>query len=132
MHKLLAGVTILEHELSELRLLVERQTGVLLDCPNSALAAHIADYLEAHGLESPTALLDRLRACDQDPATLPQSLEGLLNSNTGFFRHPCAMIALSKEIGRFTSWEPIYCLQQSKSRSAVSTRNRLSRVSPRR
>src|SRR5438309_10396782 len=98
MHKLLAGVTILEHELSELRLLVERQTGVLLDCPNSALAAHIADYLEAHGLESPTALLDRLRACDQDPATLPQFLEGLLNSDTGCFRHPGAMSALSKQI----------------------------------
>ena len=47
MHRLMAGVTILEHELSELRLLVERQTGILLDCPNSALAAHVADYLEA-------------------------------------------------------------------------------------
>ena len=47
MHKLMAGVTILEHELSELRLLVERQTGILLDCPNSALAAHVADYLES-------------------------------------------------------------------------------------
>ena len=46
MHRLMAGVTILEHELSELRLLVERQTGILLDCPNSALAAHVADYLE--------------------------------------------------------------------------------------
>ena len=43
MHRLMAGVTILEHELSELRLLVERQTGILLDCPNSALAAHVAD-----------------------------------------------------------------------------------------
>ena len=46
MHRLMAGVTILEHELSELRLLVERQTGILLDCPNSALAAHVAEYLE--------------------------------------------------------------------------------------
>jgi len=98
MHKLMVGGTILEHELSELRLLVERQTGVLLDCPNSALAAHIAEYLEAHALDSPTALLDRLRACDQDPATLPQFLEGLLNSNTGFFRHPGAMNALGKQI----------------------------------
>ena len=49
MHRLIAGVTILEHELSELRLLVERQTGILLDCPNSALAAHVAEHLEAHG-----------------------------------------------------------------------------------
>ncbi len=50
MHKLIATSTILEHELSELRLLVERQTGVVLDCPNSALAAHVADYVESQGL----------------------------------------------------------------------------------
>ena len=62
MHRLMAGVTILEHELSELRLLVERQAGILLDCPNSALASHVADYLEAHELESPAALMVRLRA----------------------------------------------------------------------
>ena len=79
MHKLIAGVTILEHELSELRLLVERQTGVLLDCPNSALAAHIAEYLEAHELESPGSLLDRLRACDLDPAQMADFLDGVLN-----------------------------------------------------
>ena len=56
MHKLMAGVTILEHELSELRLLVERQAGILLDCPNSVLAAHIADYLESEDLDSAAAL----------------------------------------------------------------------------
>ena len=98
MHKLTAGGAILEHELSELRLLVERQTGVLLDCPNSALAAHIAEYLEAHELESAAALLDRFRACDQDPATVPHFLEGLLNSTTGFFRHPGAMNTLGKQV----------------------------------
>src|SRR5580692_12549852 len=86
MHRLMAGVTILEHELSELRLLVERQTGVLLDCPNSALAAHVADYLENQELESPAALLGRLRAADLDPSTLPAFLDGVLNGKTGFFR----------------------------------------------
>ena len=77
MHKLMATSTILEHELSELRLLVERQTGVVLDCPNSALAAHIAEYLEAHELESPSALLERLRACDLDPAQMADFLDGV-------------------------------------------------------
>ena len=98
MHKLIVGGTILEHELSELRLIVERQTGVLLDCPNSALAAHVANYLETHELESAAALLDRFRSSDQDPATIPQFLEGLQNSTTGFFRHPGAMNALSKQV----------------------------------
>ncbi|HYM77790.1 MAG TPA: CheR family methyltransferase [Candidatus Dormibacteraeota bacterium] len=98
MHRLIAGVTILEHELSELRLLVERQTGVLLDCPNSALAAHVAEYLESHELESFAAMLERLRACDLDPSTLAEFLDGVLNVKTGFYRHPGAMNALSRQV----------------------------------
>ena len=98
MHRLIAGVTILEHELSELRLLVERQTGILLDCPNSALAAHVAEYLEAQELESPAALLERFRSCELDPAHLAEFLDGVLNSKTGFFRHPGAMNALARHV----------------------------------
>lgn len=98
MHKSLAGVTILEHELSELRLLVERQTGILLDCPNSALAAHVAEYLEAQELDSPAALLQRLRAADLDPAVSAAFLDGILNAKTGFFRHPGAMTALARHV----------------------------------
>ncbi len=98
MHRLMAGVSILEHELSELRLLVERQTGILLDCPNSALAAHVAGYLESHDLESPAALLSRLRSVDLDPADAATFLDGILNVNTGFFRHPGAMNALARQV----------------------------------
>jgi chemotaxis protein methyltransferase CheR len=98
MHRLMPGVTILEHELSELRLLVERQIGILLDCPNSALAAHVADYLEKQELDSPAALLDRVRAADQEPGFLPQFLGGVLNTTTGFFRHPGAMNALAQYV----------------------------------
>ena len=98
MHRLMAGVTILEHELSELRLLIERQTGVLLDCPNSTLAAHVAEYLEREGLDTPAALLSRLRALDLDPADLALFLDGVLNVSTGFFRHPGAMNALARNV----------------------------------
>src|SRR3981081_2461812 len=98
MHKLMVGRTILEHELSELRLLVERQAGLLLDCPNSALAAHVAEYIESQQLESAAALLDNLRSSDHDPAILPQFLDGLLNANTSFFRHPGAMNALARQV----------------------------------
>src|SRR5580658_4677216 len=98
MHKLIATSTILEHELSELRLLVERQTGVVLDCPNSALAAHVADCIESHGLGSSAALLERLRSSDQDPSTLPSLLDGLVNNNSGFLRHPGALNALARQV----------------------------------
>ncbi|HWY02418.1 MAG TPA: CheR family methyltransferase [Candidatus Acidoferrum sp.] len=98
MHRLMAGGTILEHELSELRLLVERQTGILLDCPNSALAAHVAEYLERQELESAASLIGRLRAAPLDPSALPTFLDGVLNVNTGFFRHPGAMNALARQV----------------------------------
>ena len=98
MHRLMAGVTILEHELSELRLLVERQTGVLLDCPNSALAAHVAEYLEKQEIDSPATLLASLRSADLDPTALATFLDGALNANTGFFRHPGAMNALARHV----------------------------------
>jgi chemotaxis methyl-accepting protein methylase len=98
MHRLMPGITILEHELSELRLLVERQVGILLDCPNSMLAAHVADYLEREELESASALLDRVRGADQEPAFLLRFLDGVLNTSTGFFRHPGAMNALAQYV----------------------------------
>ncbi len=77
---------------------MERQTGLLLDCPNSALAAHVAEYLVSQQLESAAALLDGLRSSDQDPAVLPQFLDGLLNATTSFFRHPGAMNALTRQV----------------------------------
>jgi chemotaxis methyl-accepting protein methylase len=98
MHKLVATKTILEHELSELRLLVERQTGLVLDCPNSALAAHVTDLIEAQDLGSSATLLERLRSCEQDPSSLPSLLDGLINTNTGFFRHSGALNALTRQV----------------------------------
>jgi chemotaxis methyl-accepting protein methylase len=98
MHRLMAGGTILEHELSDLRLMVERHAGILLDCPNSALAAHVADYLESEDLDSAASVLERLRSGDLDPAFLPQFLDGVVNTDTGFFRHPGAMGALTKHV----------------------------------
>jgi chemotaxis methyl-accepting protein methylase len=98
MHKLITTGTVLEHELSELRSLIERQTGIVLDCPNSAMAAHVADFIEAQELGSSSTLLERLRSCEQDPASLPALLDGLINTNTGFFRHPGALNALTRQV----------------------------------
>ncbi len=98
MHKLIATSTILEHEISELRLLVERQTGVVLDRPNSALAVRVADFVQAQELNSSTTLLERLRSPEQDPLLLPSLLDGLINTNTGFFRHSGALNALTRQV----------------------------------
>ena len=98
MQRLITTSTILEHEISELRLLVERQTGIVLDCPNSALAAHVADFIETRDFDSSTVLLDRLRSPEQDPSTLLSLLDGLVNTNTGFFRHPGALNAFARQV----------------------------------
>jgi chemotaxis methyl-accepting protein methylase len=98
MHKMTATSTILEHELSEVRLLVERQTGLVLDCPNSALAAHVAECVESQGLDSSTGWLERLRSAEQHAGGLPQLLDGLINTSTGFFRHSGALNALTRQV----------------------------------
>src|SRR5580692_1476742 len=98
MHRLITTSTILEHEISELRLLVERQTGVVLDCSYSALAARVADFIETQELGSSTTLLERLRSSEQDPASLPSLLDGLINTSTGFFRHPGALNTLTRQV----------------------------------
>lgn len=98
MQKVMATATIIEHEITELRLLVERQTGIVLDCNNSTLAAHMADYVEDQDLGSSGALIERLRSSDQDLLTLSSFLEGLVNSRTGFFRHQSALNALSRQV----------------------------------
>jgi chemotaxis methyl-accepting protein methylase len=97
MHKLIATGTILEHELSELRLIIERQSGIVLDCPNSALASRVGNSIEVQGLGSATELLERLRS-DQDGSGFSALLDGLVNTKTGFFRHPGAMNALAKQV----------------------------------
>jgi chemotaxis methyl-accepting protein methylase len=98
MNKLTTAGAIFDHELSELRSLIERQTGVVLDCPNNALAAHVAEYIEAQTLESSGALLEGLRSSGQDPIGMLSLLDGLINVTAGFFRHPGAMNALTRQV----------------------------------
>ena len=95
MHKLTASRAVLEHELSEIRLLVERQTGLVLTCPNSALTARIAEIVEAQQLESAALLIERLRASD-DASQVGNFLDGLLVADTGFLRHHGPLNALTQ------------------------------------
>jgi len=85
---------VLEHELSELRLLLERQAGVLLNSPQDVLVAKVGEYLEARRLNSIADLIGRLQTSDTECERL---LEQLLDGETGFFRHPAAFEAFEKE-----------------------------------
>lgn len=93
MHKLSTSATILEHELSEIRLIVERQTGVLLDTPTETLCDVVSEYLESRRLSSVNDLLGRLRSSDSECENL---VERLFEAETRFFRYPAAFESLSK------------------------------------
>ena len=47
MHKLPANTEVREHELSELRLILERQTGILLDTATQKLAQVVSEVLRS-------------------------------------------------------------------------------------
>ena len=95
MNKLSTTVAILEHELSEIRLIPERKTGVLLRTPNDQLSEIVAEYLDPRQSASTTHLLDRLRSSDSECESLTERLVG---GETGFFRSPAAFDSLSKVV----------------------------------
>jgi len=92
-HKLSHGL-VLEHELTELRLLMERQAGVLLDCPHDQLVGQLARYMEKRRLGSFADLMGRLQASEAECETL---LEQLLDKETAFFRHRDAFSAFDRQ-----------------------------------
>jgi chemotaxis methyl-accepting protein methylase len=86
---------VLEHELSELSLLMERRAGVLLNCPQDVLSAKVSEYLQSRRLSSVADLLGRLQASDAECERL---LEQLLDGETSFFRHPAAFSVFESKI----------------------------------
>jgi chemotaxis methyl-accepting protein methylase len=93
-HRLPASL-MMEHELSELRLLVERQGGVLLDCAQNVLAGRVRQYLERRHFKSAAELLGRLQTSETECENL---LEDLLDGETAFFRHRHAFAVFQQVI----------------------------------
>jgi two-component system, chemotaxis family, CheB/CheR fusion protein len=86
---------ILEHELSEIRLILERKTGVLIQTPAEKLSEIVTEHLDARQSASATDLLDQLRSSDSECESLA---ERLVDSETGFFRCPAAFESLAKVV----------------------------------
>jgi two-component system CheB/CheR fusion protein len=93
MHKVSTSLAVLEHEISELRLIVERQAGVLLDTPSEVLADLIARSIAELHIDNVTDLLSRLRSSHSE---CERFLEPLLDGTTRFFAHPEAFDSLSR------------------------------------
>jgi chemotaxis protein methyltransferase CheR len=95
MNKLSTTVAILEHELSEIRLILERKTGVLIQTPTEQLSEIVAEHLDVRRYPSATDLLDRLRSSDSVCESLTERLVG---GETGFLRCPAAFDYLAKVV----------------------------------
>jgi chemotaxis methyl-accepting protein methylase len=85
----------LEHELSEIRLLLERKAGVLLQLSLDELSNRLTEYLRARGLTSPSDLIGRLQSSDTECESV---LEKVLDGNTGFYRHTSVFTAFEKQV----------------------------------
>jgi chemotaxis methyl-accepting protein methylase len=94
-HKLTAGMVVLDCEISEIRLLLERHAGVLLDKTAESLSAEVAEYLESRHMNSAGELLGRLRNHSGERDAL---LERLLPGDTSFFRCPGALEAFRRRV----------------------------------
>ena len=90
-----ANVCLSERELSELRLILERQTGVLLDAPTDKLTQAVSGALCSQRIPSITILLERLSSSDAECEALA---EYLLDGVTRFFRCPAAFESLGKVV----------------------------------
>jgi chemotaxis methyl-accepting protein methylase len=76
---------VLDHDLNEIRLLLQEHAGVLIDRPTQILSAIVEEFLASHGFRSAAEMIARMRT---SPAEFPLLLEALLPGDTGFFRTP--------------------------------------------
>ena len=82
MHQLQANVDVGQQELSELRLVLERHLGVLLDTTTEKLTQALSEVLRSQPIASAGLLLERLRSPGAECELLA---EHLLDGETRFF-----------------------------------------------
>ena len=87
---------ISEHELSEIRMLIEERTGIHFDASRERFfSTRVQEHLRAKGLENGTELLRSVRKSNIEYEAL---LERLLTQETSFFRYPGVYEAFEKRV----------------------------------
>jgi chemotaxis protein methyltransferase CheR len=85
-----------EHELSEIRMLIEERTGICFDASRARfLTTRVEEHLREKGFERGTDLLRAIRKSNLEYETL---LERLLTQETSFFRYPGVYEAFDKRV----------------------------------
>lgn len=89
-------VAVSEHELSEIRGLIETRSGILFDDSRERFfSTRVREYLEARKLAHGTDLLRLIKSSNVEYDSL---LQRLLTQETSFFRYPAAFEALEKRV----------------------------------
>src|ERR1700675_3338093 len=87
---------ISEHELSEIRMLIEERTGICFDESRERFfSTRVREHVHAKGYERGT---DLLRAIRKSNIEYEAFLERLLTQETSFFRYPAVYETLEKRI----------------------------------
>src|SRR5437763_8404395 len=85
-----------EHELSEIRMLIEERTGICFDESRERFfSTRVREHLRAKGIERGTELLRAMRKSNIEYEAL---LERLLTQETSFFRYPAVYQALEDRV----------------------------------
>jgi chemotaxis methyl-accepting protein methylase len=93
--RLSTNVAVLDHELSEIRLLLERYAGVLFDDSSEHFCERFEQHLRARHLNSAAELLGLLQTSESERAALA---EHLLEHAGQFFRWPRIFETLGKTV----------------------------------
>ena len=89
-------VTVSEHELSEIRGLIETRSGILFDDSRERFfTARVHEHVEARKLSHGTDLLRLIKNSNVEYDSL---LQRLLTQETSFFRYPAIFEALEKKV----------------------------------
>jgi chemotaxis methyl-accepting protein methylase len=95
MHRMAASVTVLDCEITDIRLLLERHAGVLIERSPETLGEYIGDYLESRQLNSAAELIGLLK---DSSAECDAFIQNLLCGETAFFRFPATFDALGRAV----------------------------------
>jgi chemotaxis methyl-accepting protein methylase len=95
MHRMATSVTVLDCEITDIRLLLERHAGVLIERSPEALGEYIGEYLESRHMVSTAELVGVLK---ESSAECDAFLENLLCAETAFFRFPAVFDALGRAV----------------------------------
>jgi len=91
-----AGHGLSEHELSEIRMLIEERTGIHFDASRERFfSTRVREHLHARGMARGTDLLRAVRKSNLEYEAL---LEKLLTQETTFFRYPAVFEAFEKRV----------------------------------